>query len=616
MTDETLNITLSNLRDDLDMLLNAHYSTSEDGIAGMKERIASIVANIDTLTTGLSETNTKLAQDETTLNTCVEHDAFYDQNIAPLVDQNNTKLSSLWVDFRTFLDYFLKLQEKNDTVELYEKINLWMPYLMKLRKILDILDADDAQSLKDMLENGSTGGGTVNEELETQVNQNTANITALQGRVTTLEDQVAKYLTPPDPYYTGKSFTDYPAGTIIQTYDYDERVIDWSYYIPVNTTTIEFFAEQSSTATIKLTYKFKLLDDTQKVLVTTKLNDTQIDSIITEDITKNTEYTFERTLYDIPLNTESKFNSIYSTLTHESGINTNTTQFISQKVEIIASNVDIINKIQPYDVICVDGKYYLTDTSSQVLKTAEIECSQLHNMDNLTWVTTDTTSVESKIGFSSQFFNNTYILDKVVYSTLSKKNEFNLIYYNDANELKTRAMANIKNLCFASYGNKYATVLIRDNGNNFSYRYLDTSNNNTFYNSSFRLDFCKVCALQRQLDQYRASCPIISATIMKTGNCVIRVGTTSNSPTLDLGYGTDATFFLTQENSNTKFTFDVFVKKFDKIVKYNISYENKVYTVNSTTEIGSYSKYMQMPDDYYFVIKNGVLSYHIKKETD
>ena len=127
MTDETLKITLGNLRDDIDMLLNAHYSTSENGIAGMKERIASMISNIDTLTTGLADTNTKLAQDEITLNNCVQHNAMYDQMIAPLVEQNRSNISDLTGNFSTFLDDFLKLQEKQDTIEIGEKIarTLW-----------------------------------------------------------------------------------------------------------------------------------------------------------------------------------------------------------------------------------------------------------------------------------------------------------------------------------------------------------------------------------------------------------------------------------------------------------------------------------------------------------
>ena len=608
MTDETLNITLANLRDDIDMLLNAHYSTTPDGIAGMKERIASAIANIDTLNTSLGETNVKLTQDETTLNTCVEHNAFIDQMITPLVTQNQTDILNLWTDFRTFLDYFLKLQEKQDTVELSEKINLWMPYLAKLRKILDILDETDAQALKDLLENGTSGTATVSEELETQVNQNTSNIAALQGKVTTLEGQVAKYLTPPDPNYTGKTFTDYPAGTIWQTYDYDERILDLSSTKLITAPTIYFTAEAGASGKIKQTFS---LSSTGAVtgIVKTYLNGTLLDTR-NVDMQENETNNISFELFDCPLNTESQANDIYTTFSYNSS--GKTLNLTYQKIEITASNAQCINKICPFNAFYFNGYYYLTDCSTGTLKTAQILATDMHNMDNLTWTDTGIPAVECVMGGTYQFnSDNTFYEDKVYYFRRGLDQQ---IYAGELSDKISTLLKNVYQLDTVTDHSTSITLVVKYNNTSAYYSSYSPSNK-TISNLLSRPN--DLDGLLYSGAKYYDDTPysVLSFCVRQDNQTQNSLGIVNNINRFDVLDGVNSTLIAYDIQSTSRYKSRVYIKHKDKMIMQVVDKTNSnTYELLSTTEIGTYDKYFEMPNNDYFVIKNNQLLYYKKDE--
>lgn len=612
MTDETLNITLSNLRDDLDMLLNAHYSTSEDGIAGMKERISSAIANISTLTDALNEANNTLTQHETSINSCKNKDDIFDGYYVPIITKNNTDINNLWSDFRDFLDNFLKLSEKQETAELYEKINVWSPYLSKLRKILDILDAQDAQDLKDMLENGNTGGGTVSEELTNQVNENTTNISNLQGRVTTLEGQVAKYLTPPDPNYSGKSFTDYPAGTIIQTYDYDERNYNLSNTQTITTPTLYFCTEQSATAKITITSNVSL-QTAGTVKVRTFLNGTQIDERNFELQTDCTLQQISFDLYDANLNTDTKANNIYTTFLYNySSSNTITLKY--QKVEIIASNIMFLNKLCPFDAFYFDGKYHLTDCSGGTIKIAEIEAENMHNMDNLTWTDTlipaqECISAGSYNAFSGNSFEtgelyklkrtleNNYYIGKI-------ENSYQAKLFSQVKEMDYITQF-LKTINFASttiIGGNSTYLMYYDPTNNSISRTTCDINGNGFVKFSGHRYYESI--LEENLLQ-------VNIKHINNGKCYLRTKMKEKSSnTIELTDGNISSVVVTNFTNENKYDIHAYVHHFDKMIRYSISFDNTAtekLVINSIEEFGTHDKIFEMPNDCYFAVKNNQL---------
>lgn len=614
MTDETLNITLSNLRDDLDMLLNAHYSTSEDGIAGMKERISSAIANISTLTDALNEANDTLTQHETSINSCKNKDDIFDGYYVPIITKNNTDINNLWSDFRDFLDNFLKLSEKQETAELYEKINVWSPYLSKLRKILDILDAQDAQDLKDMLENGNTGGGTVSEELTNQVNENTTNISNLQGRVTTLEGQVAKYLTPPDPNYTGKSFTDYPAGTIIQTYDYDERKLNMTSTTKVTTPTLIFVAEQESTSTIKVSTKMKTsLPAT--LTVCTFLNNTKIDERTETTTAGDVEQEFCFEFCSQPLNTSSKGNTIYQTYIYSGS---NNTMFLTyQKTEVFATNVMFLNKLCAFNAYCLGNQYYLTDCSSGTLKKASISVNDIKNIDSVTWDDTgiqalecfmETTSTKNSDGtftpdglhyFIRNLDHNIYFLDTdnpTTMTVLDKVQMFDTITQANNFILYSSSVSNAKSM--------YCKLF-----------YPETKQISSMYSGFGDGNYAMFfgARLYNNTSPYK---PSMYGTLMsKAGECSF--GSILNTTTrLKFHDGTNATMRYFDFSSDSKYHANVFIKYYDKIIKHHFKRDGSTMTLLDTIEFGKYDKIYEMPNNDYFAIKDNKLYYYKMSQND
>ena len=605
MTDESLKITLSNLRDDIDMLLNAHYSTSEDGIAGMKERIASAIANIDTLTTGLSETNTKLSQDEATLNTCVEHNTFYDQSIAPLVEQNRGNISDLWGDFRSFLDDFLKLEEKQSTVELGEKIAIWSNYLSKLRIMLDILDEQDAQALKDLLENGTSGSATVSEELENQVNQNTANITTLQGKVTNLESKVSKLLTPDDPNYTPpKTFSDYPAGTILQGYAKFDRRLLKKYSNSMKTFPVVFTAEADSEGTLKIKLVFTL-DRVTEGWFHIYQNDTEIfdEKITYSDFSGDLVY--EKEIKGI---TCASGNVFYVKLDPSPA---SATMYLKRlTAELIAPNAEIINQISPYSVDIANGRYYISDCSSGTAKIADIAIEDMTNIDALNFVDTGIECYQYKTAFTVEKYGYTKdFKDRVDYYLNGEGVTFLNKNYEDADAVYKQIMY----IDWLPQTDSFiTTVALKDNSTTVNTLNFTPSTKGTYFKSLSN----QFGAYYLIASKYWNECLTQDITrsvfvgIKNDGHCYVSRAPNYNSIVFDAGFGVNPHCYMAETDS-TQTYFDLYYKYYDKIIKKRFKQNSSnYYSTISTEEIGKYEEYFKGANNDYFVVKNGKLCYY------
>ncbi|MGN1212711.1 MAG: hypothetical protein ACI4TZ_01595, partial [Christensenellales bacterium] len=80
-------------------------------------------------------------------------------------------------------------------------------------------------------------------------------------------------------------------------------------------------------------------------------------------------------------------------------------------------------------------------------------------------------------------------------------------------------------------------------------------------------------------------------------------------------YGTMARVYYDYLTSTSNYALNVFVKKFDKIVKYYITFDTpNGYIIQSTTEVGSYDDFFLGAKNDYFVVKNGKLNYHFFPE--
>lgn len=688
MTDETLTKTLSNLRDDIDMLLNAHYSSSPDGIAGMKTRIASAIANIDTLTSNLNETNALVAQNQQNIekhNTMLQA---VNQFMLPMINNNSDLIQETRDNFIAFLERFMTQTEQGSNVELSDKVEVWSPYLKQLRKILDILSVQDAQDLKNMLSGGDTGGSTVStelqeqvetnttniaklqskvstntsnlgtlqtqvdtntanitnlqtqantfstniasmqmqldantadienlksqaggsnpniESLQTQVDTNTTNITTLQGKVTTLEAQVAKYLTPPDPYYTGKTFTDYPAGTIWQTYDYDERLLDLSSATLITAPKIYFTAEAGSAGKIKLTFS---LSSTGAVtgIVKTYLNGTLLDTR-NVDMQENQAHNISFELFDCPLNTESQANDIYTTFSYTSS--GKTLHLTNQKVEITASNAQCINKLCPFNAFYFNGYYYLTDCSTGSLKTAQILATDMHNMDNLTWTDTGMPAVECAM--AGTFVRNsdaTRTPDKMYYFRHAPNENY---YVGEINDI-TKELTYLNTLDTTAVKATYLSYLSKRTNVDktyYSFYYVADKRQADLVFVTPDTDASAYCCAKFYDPRY---IDFDSLCIRQDGSAHNTLGDLNARIRFDVMSGVNSTLIITSAKSTSNCVANFYTKNKDKLIKQTIKRtDSYVFEILSTIEFGLYDKLFEMPNNDYFAVKNNKLYYY------
>lgn len=605
MTDESLKITLSNLRDDIDMLLNAHYSTSEDGIAGMKERIASIISNIDTLTTGLSETNTKLSQDEATLNACVEHNAFYDQSIAPLVEQNRGNISDLWGDFRSFLDDFLKLEEKQSTVELGEKIAIWSNYLSKLRIMLDILDEKDAQALKDLLDSGATGGGAVSEELTEQITQNTDDILSLQDKITILESKVSKLLTPADPNYEPpKTFSDYPAGTILQGYAKFDRMLTKKYTISMQTPLMLFTAEADSAGTFRVKMAFTV-DRAIEGWFHIYQNSTEIfdEKITYSDFSG--ELIYEKEIQGI---TCASGNEFYVKL--DASPSSATMYLKRLTAELIAPNAEVINQVSPFSVEIANGRYYISDCSSGTAKIADIAIEDMTNMESLNFVDTGIQCYQYKTAFTVQQYGYSKdFADRVDYYL----NGGNVTFLNKDYENADASYNDVTYIDWIPQKDAYiSTVALLKNAkgtNLITFNPTTTSVNKTNISVNFGAYFVTASKFWNECTTQDITRSVYVG-IRQNGHCYVSKAPNSSTIVYDAGFGINPHCYMAETSSNQTY-FELYYKYYDKIIKKRFKVNsNGYYSTISTEEIGKYEEYFKGANNDYFVVKNGKLCYY------
>ena len=97
---------------------------------------------------------------------------------------------------------------------------------------------------------------------------------------------------------------------------------------------------------------------------------------------------------------------------------------LNQKMEIVAPNVIIQNKVRPFEVSYnyYTGKYYLSDCSSGFAKLAEIDAVNLHSTSDIVWTQTNIEAQNYKTYYIGATDNTTTTLGKR-YAIITNKND-------------------------------------------------------------------------------------------------------------------------------------------------------------------------------------------------
>lgn len=433
--------------------------------------------------------------------------------------------------------------------------------------------------------------------------------TALQSQIDNLQQQINNLKTPTDPNYNPQTPSDYPSGTIFQTYDFYERDLDMTTNSIIDLPIIYFCAEPESEGIIKLRLKFKVSQTATNLLITVTCNGNQLSQeVFAIDIIDNM-YEYYKEYFGILLNQNDRGNNLSISISLAGSTSSSRSLEVTYiKAEFIAPNADILNKICPYDVTEINGMCYISDCSTGIAKTAQIATDKLVNINNLNWIDTGISAQNYKTGCTFQRFNTTYVVYKYGYLLTQKNNKFFTAFDDNSSSYLT-AGAEVADWHY-KFEDKARFIGIRDSKLN-RFTKTDTYNRVEYYVFSINEEFANVFGVKfMQGFENLFSIPDAIITIDKNGNAKLRFSTGANSTTYDLGYASDVVAFYRNVEHTSKFTIDCYVKRYDKIFKYVINYQTNNFSLDSCVQIGSYDKIFALSNNGYIAIKYNKINYY------
>ena len=462
-------------------------------------------------------------------------------------------------------------------------------------------------NLETMLANYNTNStGTSSADIEALTKKHNTDISDLQRQIELLKQ-------PVDDSYHPKSYSDFPAGTIIKSYDFFEMEMETSEIGTLNLPIVCFCAEAGSEGTIKVNLKYKFAVDNLDLLVTITLNGENLcqDTIKVENATE--WQTYQKTFSDIELNQTARANMI-KIVCQPSSSKAFSVNYI--KVELFAPNADLINKQIPYDVEIINGYYYITDCSTGTAKIAHEKFEDVKNIDALQFETTTYKAKLLVVGQKCKSYNSTYVLDDIHYIYRGWDNHIHSYSFALGNDY--RITDQFISFDWVARRNAALNMTMANSQNDARPMTLTSSNNNyTTYatqNSPKNFAICHSIKPFTNITEhvdYRFPLALVDL----NGEVWLYSTYSSDRKTISLGYGTNIRAYYKSFTSENSYELTVFVTKFDKIVNYNITFlktADTPYTINSTTEIGSYDDYFEGANNDYFVVKSGKLQHYLK----
>ena len=577
---------------DIDMLQN-QITTLQNDINNSQSNVdlTEVFAKIDENTQSIADLNNNLGSQ-------VAQNTEDIQNI-------NTQINSLQVNTEMVLIDYDQLTATCQ--DLKTKVTQNQTNILTLQNQVDI----NTQKIE-ALQNDDTNTTELDLiDLTQKVETNKQDITALQTQqninIADIAELMAfkqRFSTPTDNNYQPKSYSDYPAGTILQSYACYERELNITGSTKLTTPNIYFLAEEGSVGNLKLQFDLSTQAETGTVTIETYYNDELLNKEYFDIVQGNN--TVNHNLFELALNTETKQNTFYFIIKYTSTVKA-TLNYL--KAELFAPNADLINYTLPINVETIDGEYYISDCSDGTAKLATIKKEDLYNVDNLKFEDLGLEAQSFNIGFGLKNIIDKYEKDNVAYAYSTKQNNF--LIYSTQND-KTNTNTNYTTFDWIYYLNTAVKFILT--------KIDKTAKSGSVYNSSGSMGFGSLVVKDTNVALTRAGKNIMNRALNYTAYITISAdgkvmlypsdsyATTLN---LDLGYGTNARLYVVDARNYHDYDLKAYVKKFDKIVEYYLTfhYQNGI-TVHSTREIGTYDDIFLGERNDYFAVKNGKLSYH------
>lgn len=459
------------------------------------------------------------------------------------------------------------------------------------------------------------------EPLQSRTVQIRKDLSALQTKhdadISDLTRQIELLKQPVDDSYHPKTYSDFPVGTILKTYDFFEMEMESTEIGALTLPIVCFCAEAESEGTLKIKFNYKYAVDNLELLVTVFLNGKNLfqDKITVENATE--WQTYQKSLDGIQLNKTAKANMIkimcQPTYTKAFSIN-------YVKVELFAPNADLINKQIPYDVEIIDGYYYITDCSTGTAKIAKAKFEDVKNVDALQFETTTFKAKKLVVGQRCKSYSSNYVLDDIHYLYRGWDNHVHSYSFENNNDYRITDQFisfdwlpnrnTVLNIAITNSQNDARTMALMVSNTNYTTYTTQNSPKNFAINHAFK----PFTSILKHID-YRYPLALVDL----NGEVWLYSTYASDRKTISLGYGTNIRAYYKNYKNENSYDLSVFVTKFDKIVNYDITFlktADTPYTINSTTEIGSYDDYFEGANNDYFVVKGGKLQHYLKPTTD
>lgn len=454
---------------------------------------------------------------------------------------------------------------------------------------IELLQNDMINAQQDILDlqNGSGGSGGDTTELTEKVDR-IENIT--NRFISLIKDRNAA--TNPD-------YTEIDPETTVQTYDYADRLYDFTGTGDFHSAEFYFSVPTDCTAHIKIITHINSETEGQGKFKLYFNGDTLTDTITFNYDTSTTfvEFDFDKTVL-------ASGNMLYFKLSADTSIH-----FTYAKVEVSqCSNPVMLIKPKKFDVIYALGKYHLADCSSGILKLASINVDDIASIDDIQWEDTGIDARECAFTLESEDTAYPYTVKTIHYAVIHKNN--NITFYdNNRNIVKPIISATAAKIsycfCKSKYIYYYATVIYSNShkkldyyssdGSTYYMDFKDSTLNSTYYLAPKRNTYDLI------IDNSR------TCYCAQYSNGDIKL--VHSSKNLILGKGQLLEFYSFGNSSALNYV--VIAKIFNDVVKFKINNNaSGNLTLESSEVLGYYDHFFLGANNDYFVVKNNKLYYY------
>lgn len=601
--DETkLNKILDGLRYDLDMLLKNHFSLDEGSYYDIKTKVENATTNINEIYESVK--------------------IFFNSMI----------------DYRNFPTLYDKAVGATSTIleliEDVEQLNNSTGTNTDLQSTIDALQTDvtllqsEVENLKQNVEQNTTNIDNLQQNVLTLDERVTtlessgggsgtgdlsgleADIETLQNDITNLQLQINGVKSHYDPYYIGKTFSDYPAGTILQSYDYYEQKLNMITTGKAEIPVTYFCAEIGSEGMIKAHVDFNVKLLAKNVAIEAYLNDTLLSTDDIEVTEIDTNYTYDKEFVGLSLNTEAKGNNFKLILALEgSASNTRQLNVTNYKVEIFAPNADIINKVCPYDAIRIQDNYIVTNCTTGTAKVATIGQLDIINVDNLQYTDTGTSAMFYKLRPYYTKYNSVGVYKNNGIHVYGGDGKHYTYYEGAVGETDTSFTSRD---AIDLQQERAMAIKLRESDGRICLAQVTTSSSYIFGDYVAEGIAIHGCV---KINEKPLTSNSFAPFVIITKDGMARLYFARNSDYLELGYGHSASVYVTNEVDYKNASLEVYLKYYDKIICYKVELVAQVLNLIEVTEVGHYDKYFKMPNNDYFVVRGKTLTYHKFNQT-